>query len=297
MSDNERNIDIQAAIDELENGSQNTQNAFENADSVVSTPDCDNSAGNAPIIEIRHLGKNFGDHEVLKDIDFDVYKGDVTCIIGSSGSGKSTLLRCINLFETPTAGEIYYHGEDITKTKSAPKYREKVTMVFQSFNLFNNMSVLSNCTIGPRKVLKMKKADANAVAMKYLELVGMSAYVNAKPKQLSGGQKQRVAIARALAMNPEVILFDEPTSALDPEMVGEVLAVMKNLAESGLTMLVVTHEMAFARDVANKVVFMDGGVIVEQGSPDEIFTAPKEERTKAFLSRMLQEQSRNAAQD
>ena len=297
MSDNERNIDIQAAIDELENGSQNTKNAFENADSVVSTPDCDNSAGNAPIIEIRHLGKNFGDHEVLKDIDFDVYKGDVTCIIGSSGSGKSTLLRCINLFETPTAGEIYYHGEDITKTKAAPKYREKVTMVFQSFNLFNNMSVLSNCTIGPRKVLKMKKADATAVAMKYLELVGMSAYVNAKPKQLSGGQKQRVAIARALAMNPEVILFDEPTSALDPEMVGEVLAVMKNLADSGLTMLVVTHEMAFARDVANKVVFMDGGVIVEQGSPDEIFTAPKEERTKAFLSRMLQEQSRNAAQD
>lgn len=294
MSDNERNIDIQAAIDELENGSQNTQNAFENADSVVSTPDCDNSAGNAPIIEIRHLGKNFGDHEVLKDIDFDVYKGDVTCIIGSSGSGKSTLLRCINLFETPTSGEIYYHGENITKTKSASKYREKVTMVFQSFNLFNNMSVLSNCTIGPRKVLKMKKADANAVAMKYLELVGMSAYVNAKPKQLSGGQKQRVAIARALAMNPEVILFDEPTSALDPEMVGEVLAVMKNLAESGLTMLVVTHEMAFARDVANKVVFMDGGVIVEQGSPDEIFTAPKEERTKAFLSRMLQEQSRNS---
>lgn len=294
MSDNTKNIDIQAAIDELENGSQNTQNAFENADSVVSTPDCDNSAGNAPIIEIRHLGKNFGDHEVLKDIDFDVYKGDVTCIIGSSGSGKSTLLRCINLFETPTAGEIYYHGEDITKTKSASKYREKVTMVFQSFNLFNNMSVLSNCTIGPRKVLKMKKADANAVAMKYLELVDMSAYVNAKPKQLSGGQKQRVAIARALAMNPEVILFDEPTSALDPEMVGEVLAVMKNLAESGLTMLVVTHEMAFARDVANKVVFMDGGVIVEQGSPDEIFTAPKEERTKAFLSRMLQEQSRNS---
>ncbi|UKI22134.1 MAG: amino acid ABC transporter ATP-binding protein [Christensenella sp.] len=246
------------------------------------------------MIEIRHLGKNFGDHEVLKDIDFDVYKGDVTCIIGSSGSGKSTLLRCINLFETPTAGEIYYHGEDITKTKSAPKYREKVTMVFQSFNLFNNMSVLSNCTIGPRKVLKMKKSEANEIALKYLELVGMSAYVNAKPKQLSGGQKQRVAIARALAMSPEVILFDEPTSALDPEMVGEVLEVMKDLAESGLTMLVVTHEMAFARDVANKVVFMDGGVIVEQGSPDEIFTSPKEDRTKAFLSRMLQEQSRNS---
>lgn len=294
MSDNTKNIDMQAAIDELENGSQITENAVEHIDCDSSTPDCDNSAGNAPIIEIRHLGKNFGDHEVLKDIDFDVYKGDVTCIIGSSGSGKSTLLRCINLFETPTSGEIYYHGEDITKTKSASKYREKVTMVFQSFNLFNNMSVLSNCTIGPRKVLKMKKADANAVAMKYLELVGMSAYVNAKPKQLSGGQKQRVAIARALAMNPEVILFDEPTSALDPEMVGEVLEVMKDLAESGLTMLVVTHEMAFARDVANKVVFMDGGVIVEQGSPDEIFTSPKEDRTKAFLSRMLQEQSRNS---
>ena len=185
-----------------------------------------NTCGN-PLIEICHLGKTFGDHEVLKDIDFTVNAGDVTCIIGSSGSGKSTLLRCINLFETPTSGEIYFHGEDITKTKSAPKYREKVTMVFQSFNLFNNLSVLSNCTIGPRKVLKMKKDEANAVAMKYLELVGMSAYVNAKPRQLSGGQKQRVAIARALAMSPEVILFDEPTSALDPEMVGEVLNVMK----------------------------------------------------------------------
>ena len=243
----------------------------------------------APVIEIRHLGKTFGNHEVLKDIDFTVNAGDVTCIIGSSGSGKSTLLRCINLFETPTSGEIYFHGEDITKTKSAPKYREKVTMVFQSFNLFNNLSVLSNCTIGPRKVLKMSKADAHEVAMKYLDLVGMSAYVNAKPKQLSGGQKQRVAIARALAMSPEVILFDEPTSALDPEMVGEVLAVMKDLAEAGLTMLVVTHEMAFARDVANKVVFMDQGVIVEEGTPQEIFTNPKEERTKEFLSRMLAE--------
>lgn len=241
------------------------------------------------IIEIRHLGKNFGDHEVLKDIDFDVKKGDVTCIIGSSGSGKSTLLRCINLFETPSCGNIYYHGEDITGTKSAPKYREKVTMVFQSFNLFNNLNVLQNCTIGPRKVLKIKKGEAKAIAMKYLDLVGMSAYIDAKPRQLSGGQKQRVAIARALAMNPEVILFDEPTSALDPEMVGEVLAVMKDLAETGLTMIVVTHEMTFARDVANKVVFMDNGVIVEEGTPDKIFTAPKEERTKAFLSRMLAE--------
>ena len=291
---NDERIENIENINDIENTAQNAETAVESTENDTSTSLFDENRVEEPIIEIRHLGKNFGDHEVLKDIDFDVYKGDVTCIIGSSGSGKSTLLRCINLFETPTAGEIYYHGEDITKTKSAPKYREKVTMVFQSFNLFNNMSVLSNCTIGPRKVLKMNKAEANEIALKYLELVGMSAYVNAKPKQLSGGQKQRVAIARALAMSPEVILFDEPTSALDPEMVGEVLEVMKDLAESGLTMLVVTHEMAFARDVANKVVFMDGGVIVEQGSPDEIFTSPKEDRTKAFLSRMLQEQSRNS---
>lgn len=291
---NDEKIENIETINDIENTAQNAETAVESTENDASTSLFDENHVEEPIIEIRHLGKNFGDHEVLKDIDFDVYKGDVTCIIGSSGSGKSTLLRCINLFETPTAGEIYYHGEDITKTKSAPKYREKVTMVFQSFNLFNNMSVLSNCTIGPRKVLKMKKNEANEIALKYLELVGMSAYVNAKPKQLSGGQKQRVAIARALAMSPEVILFDEPTSALDPEMVGEVLEVMKDLAESGLTMLVVTHEMAFARDVANKVVFMDGGVIVEQGSPDEIFTSPKEDRTKAFLSRMLQEQSRNS---
>ncbi len=291
---NDERIENIETINDIENTAQNAETAVESTENDASTSLFDENHVEEPIIEIRHLGKNFGDHEVLKDIDFDVYKGDVTCIIGSSGSGKSTLLRCINLFETPTAGEIYYHGEDITKTKSAPKYREKVTMVFQSFNLFNNMSVLSNCTIGPRKVLKMKKSEANEIALKYLELVGMSAYVNAKPKQLSGGQKQRVAIARALAMSPEVILFDEPTSALDPEMVGEVLEVMKDLAESGLTMLVVTHEMAFARDVANKVVFMDGGVIVEQGSPDEIFTSPKEDRTKAFLSRMLQEQSRNS---
>lgn len=291
---NDERIENIENINDIENTAQNAETAVESTENDASTSLFDENHVEEPIIEIRHLGKNFGDHEVLKDIDFDVYKGDVTCIIGSSGSGKSTLLRCINLFETPTAGEIYYHGEDITKTKSAPKYREKVTMVFQSFNLFNNISVLSNCTIGPRKVLKMKKSEANEIALKYLELVGMSAYVNAKPKQLSGGQKQRVAIARALAMSPEVILFDEPTSALDPEMVGEVLEVMKDLAESGLTMLVVTHEMAFARDVANKVVFMDGGVIVEQGSPDEIFTSPKEDRTKAFLSRMLQEQSRNS---
>lgn len=266
-----------------ENMWQTSDNTAEENNANVVVPQNEN------VIEIRHLGKNFGDHEVLKDIDFDVKKGDVTCIIGSSGSGKSTLLRCINLFETPTVGEIYFHGENITNTKSASKYREKVTMVFQSFNLFNNLNVLANCTIGPRKVLKMKKEDAKAVAMKYLDLVGMSAYIDAKPRQLSGGQKQRVAIARALAMNPEVILFDEPTSALDPEMVGEVLEVMKELAEAGLTMIVVTHEMAFARDVANKVVFMDDGIIVEEGAPSEIFTSPKEDRTREFLSRMLKE--------
>ena len=276
--------------------SQNMQNveilqndALAAQNTTICIDETQNAAESEPIIEVRHLGKTFGNHEVLKDVDFDVQKGDVTCIIGSSGSGKSTLLRCINLFESPSSGQILYHGEDVTKTKSAPKYREKVTMVFQSFNLFNNLNVLANCTIGPRKVLKMKKDEATAVAMKYLELVGMSAYVNAKPRQLSGGQKQRVAIARALAMSPEVILFDEPTSALDPEMVGEVLEVMKGLAKSGLTMIVVTHEMTFARDVANKVVFMDGGVIVEEGAPEQIFTAPKEDRTKAFLSRMLAE--------
>lgn len=242
----------------------------------------------APIITIEHLGKDFGENVVLKDIDFTVNAGDVTCIIGPSGSGKSTLLRCINLFEEPTSGCIRFHGNDITATKNPAKYREKVGMVFQSFNLFNHLSVLSNCTLGPRKVLKMKKPEAEQLAKRYLAVVGMDAYVGAKPRQLSGGQKQRVAIARALCMSPEVLLFDEPTSALDPEMVGEVLATMRRLAEEGLTMIVVTHEMSFARDVANHVVFMDGGVIVEEGSPDEIFGNPREERTKAFLSRVTQ---------
>lgn len=287
MSRDIQEMNIQESVLDQQNNGLDAENN-DNIEAITQSA-TENESGTSPLIEIRHLGKTFGDHQVLKDIDFTVNAGDVTCIIGSSGSGKSTLLRCINLFETPTSGEIYFHGEDITKTKSAPKYREKVTMVFQSFNLFNNLSVLSNCTIGPRKVLKMKKEEANAVAMKYLELVGMRAYVNAKPRQLSGGQKQRVAIARALAMSPEVILFDEPTSALDPEMVGEVLNVMKELADAGLTMLVVTHEMTFARDVANKVVFMDQGVIVEEGSPSDIFTNPKEERTKTFLSRMLAE--------
>lgn len=235
------------------------------------------------IIRVEHLSKSFGDHVVLKDVNFTVKKGDVTCIIGSSGSGKSTLLRCINLFETPSGGQILFHGEDVAHTKNPDLYRRNVGMVFQSFNLFNNYNVLSNCTLGLRKVLKMKKAEANERALHYLKIVGMDAYQKAKPKQLSGGQKQRVAIARALSMQPEVILFDEPTSALDPEMVGEVLAVMQELASTGLTMIVVTHEMSFARDVAHKVIFMDEGVILEEGTPEQIFEHPTEERTKQFI--------------
>lgn len=239
------------------------------------------------ILQFCHVGKTFGDHQVLKDINFTVNKGDVTCIIGSSGSGKSTLLRCANLLETPTSGEIIFDGKNILMEKNHAKYRQKVGMVFQSFNLFGNMNVLQNCTVGLTSVLKIKKTEATKIAMQYLESVGMSAYVNARPHQLSGGQKQRVAIARALAMQPEVLLFDEPTSALDPEMVGEVLTVMKDLAKSGLTMLVVTHEMAFARDVANKIVFMDEGVIVEEGAPEQIFQNPTEQRTREFLSRTI----------
>lgn len=238
------------------------------------------------ILEIRHLSKSFGQHKVLKDIDFTVHPGDVTSVIGSSGSGKSTLLRCINLLETPTGGEIRFHGEDIMKRKGGvAAYRSRVGMVFQSFNLFNNMTVLDNCVIGQVKVLKRNKQEAKDNAMKYLEKVGMAPYINAKPRQLSGGQKQRVAIARALAMDPEVLLFDEPTSALDPEMVGEVLSVMQSLANEGMTMLVVTHEMAFARDVSNHVVFMSDGVIGEEGTPDEVFNHPKNPRMIEFLSR------------
>ncbi len=239
------------------------------------------------VIEIRHLGKNFGEHEVLKDVNFTVKKGDVTCIIGSSGSGKSTLLRCINLFETPSSGEIFLNGENIVNTKNPSEYRKKVGMVFQSFNLFKNMNVLKNCTIGPRKVLGRSKEQAEQAALKYLKLVGMDAFTDARPSQLSGGQQQRVAIARALAMEPEILLFDEPTSALDPEMVGEVLSVMSELAKSGLTMVVVTHEMGFAKDIASHVVFMDNGVIAEEGTSEEIFTSPKEARTREFLSRTL----------
>lgn len=239
------------------------------------------------IIEIKGLKKDFGENSVLKDINFSVNKGDVTCIIGASGSGKSTMLRCINLLEEPTGGEIVYKGKNILETKNIPAYRAKVEMVFQSFNLFENMTVLKNCMIGQMKVLKADRETAKREAMFYLEKVGMAPYINAKPRQLSGGQKQRVAIARALAMKPDVILFDEPTSALDPQMVGEVLDVMKDIAGEGLTMIIVTHEMAFARDVSNHVVFMHDGVICEEGTPEEIFTSPKQEETKAFLSRFM----------
>ena len=240
------------------------------------------------ILEVKHLSKSFGSHQVLRDIDFTVRPGDVTSIIGASGSGKSTLLRCINLLETPSAGEILFHGTDIAgRGVDAPAYRTKVGMVFQSFNLFNNMTVLENCMVGQTKVLKKSREEARANAMKYLEKVGMAPYIHAKPRQISGGQKQRVDIARALAMEPEVLLFDEPTSALDPEMVGEVLSVMRDLADEGMTMLVVTHEMAFARDVSNHVVFMAEGVICEEGQPQELFAHPKQERTREFLSRFM----------
>ena len=238
------------------------------------------------VIEVRHLSKAFGKHVVLKDIDFTVSSGDVTCIIGASGSGKSTLLRCINLLETPTTGEILFHEKNITdRGVNVPQYRSKVGMVFQQFNLFNNMTVLENCMVGQTKVLKKKKEEAHKSAMYYLEKVGMAPYINARPRQISGGQKQRVAIARALAMEPEVLLFDEPTSALDPEMVGEVLEVMRTLAKEGLTMIIVTHEMAFARDVSSHVVFMADGIIEEEGTPEQLFGSPKKAKTQEFLSR------------
>ena len=243
---------------------------------------------NEPILAVRHLSKSFGDHVVLRDVDFEAAKGEVISIIGSSGSGKSTLLRCMNHLETPSGGEVLYHGNPV----GAPgfdmiHYRTRVGMVFQQFNLFANMSVLDNCIVGQMKVLKRSRAEAKENAMKYLTSVGMDLYIHAKPRQISGGQKQRVAIARALSMDPEVLLFDEPTSALDPEMVGEVLEVMNRLAKSGLTMLVVTHEMGFARDVSDRVVFMDHGVIAEEDVPSRLFTAPKNPRTRAFLSRVL----------
>lgn len=240
------------------------------------------------IFNIEHLEKRFGDNEVLKDINFNVEKGEVVAIIGSSGSGKSTLLRCLNLLEKPSGGNIFFHGQDIESSKiPLSTYRTKVGMVFQQFNLFNNMTVLENCVVGQMKILKKSRADAEEKAKLFLDKVGMLQYINAKPRQISGGQKQRVAIARSLSMGPEVLLFDEPTSALDPEMVGEVLAVMRDLANEGLTMLVVTHEMGFAKEAANRVIFMDKGVIVEDENPEIIFTNPRNERTKEFLSRIL----------
>ena len=244
---------------------------------------------NETVLQVKHLSKSFGDHEVLRDVDFAVSKGEVISIIGSSGSGKSTLLRCMNLLEKPTSGEVLFHGDNIQAPGfNLQTYRAHVGMVFQSFNLFANMTALDNCVVGQMKVLGRSRVQAQNIAMAFLEKVGMSAYVKAKPRQLSGGQKQRVAIARALAMNPEVLLFDEPTSALDPEMVGEVLTVMKDLASTGLTMLVVTHEMGFARDVSDRVVFMDGGVIVESDVPEVVFTQPKHPRTREFLARILE---------
>lgn len=240
------------------------------------------------IIKVEHLKKNFGENEVLKDINLTVHKGEVVTIIGSSGSGKSTMLRCVNLLEKPTAGKIIYQDQNVLESGyDLPKYRTHLGMVFQQFNLFNNLNVLDNCTTGQITVLKRSKSEAEKVALENLEKVGMARFVQAKPAQLSGGQKQRVAIARALSMNPDVLLFDEPTSALDPEMVGEVLKTMKSLAHTGLTMMIVTHEMEFAREVSDRVIFMDKGVIAEEGTAEDIFVHPKEERTKEFLQRIL----------
>lgn len=240
------------------------------------------------IVSIKNLKKNFADLVVLKDISLDIHKGEVVCIIGSSGSGKSTLLRCMNLLEVPTSGTIEFEGENIMDKKTdLDNVRAKMTMVFQQFNLFNNYTVLGNCVLTQRKVLKRSKEEAEKIAINNLTRVGMIERKDYRVNQISGGQKQRVAIARALCMNPDLILFDEPTSALDPEMVGEVLSVMKSLAEEGMTMVVVTHEMGFAKEVANRVVFMDKGVIVEEGTPKEIFENPKEERTREFLKRYI----------
>ena len=254
----------------------------------------------SPLIRVENLRKSFGSHLVLKDIDFAVNPGEVVTIIGASGSGKSTLLRCMNLLETPDSGHIWFHGEDLAADRvninrlradrvNINRLREKIGMVFQSFNLFNNKNVLDNCTLAPITLKKMSKAEAEEVARKNLEAVGLSAFINAPATSLSGGQKQRVAIARALCMKPDLMLFDEPTSALDPEIVGEVLNVMRDLAAEGMTMVVVTHEMAFAKNVSDKVVFMDQGVIAEQGDPQQMFTNPKLPRTREFLARYLED--------
>jgi len=242
-----------------------------------------------PVIRVEGLRKSFGDHVVLRDIDFEVMPGEVVTIIGASGSGKSTLLRCINLLETPDAGHVWFHGDDLAAEHvDVNRLREKIGMVFQGFNLFNNMNVVDNCTLAPVTLKKMPKAEAERVALEHLDSVGLSDFVHADVGTLSGGQKQRVAIARALCMQPDLMLFDEPTSALDPEIVGEVLEVMRALAAEGMTMVVVTHEMAFARNVSDEVVFMDQGVIAEKGSPEKMFTAPEKPRTREFLARYLE---------
>ena len=241
------------------------------------------------ILSVRDLSKSFGDHEVLRKIDMEVFPGEIICIVGSSGSGKSTLLRCINRLERQTSGKVLFHGQEDRDVQSEiNEYRSRVGMVFQSFNLFDHLTVLDNCMLCTRKVLHLSKDEAFARAIEHLKQVGMAPYIHAKPSQLSGGQKQRVAIARALCMNPEVLLFDEPTSALDPEMVGEVLTVMRQLASTGLTMVVVTHEMAFARDVSTRTIFMDRGFVVEDAPPQELFQHPKSPRTREFLSRYLE---------
>lgn len=240
-------------------------------------------------IDINHLQKSYGSNNVLKDVNVSIKKGEIVTIIGPSGSGKSTLLRCINLLEKPTGGEILYKGDNIlTPGYNLPEFRTHVGMVFQQFNLFDNHDILNNCMVGQIKVLGRSKEEAEKIAIENLEKVGMKQFAHAKPSQLSGGQKQRVAIARAVSMNPEVMLFDEPTSALDPEMVGEVLKIMRELTETGLTMIIVTHEMKFAEEVSDRVIFMDQGVVAEEGSPDDIFNHPKKDRTKEFLQRIIE---------
>lgn len=241
-----------------------------------------------PLIQVKHLDKSFGSLKVLKDVTVDIYKGDVVCVIGASGSGKSTFLRCLNRLEEPTGGQIFFEGVDITDAKTdINKHRQKMGMVFQQFNLFPHMTIMDNLTLAPIKLQGKKKEEIEPEAMKLLERVGLADRANAYPSQLSGGQKQRIAIVRALCMKPDVMLFDEPTSALDPEMVGEVLGVMKDLADEKMTMVVVTHEMGFAREVATRVMFMDGGSFVEENVPEEFFANPKNERLKTFLSKVL----------
>ncbi|OFK25146.1 ABC transporter [Olsenella sp. HMSC062G07] len=244
----------------------------------------------SPVVRVAGLRKSFGSHEVLRDIDFEVMPGEVVTVIGASGSGKSTLLRCINLLETPDAGHIWFHGQDLAAEHvDVNRLRENIGMCFQAFNLFNNMDVLGNCTLAPVTLRKANRAEAERMALEHLGEVGLADFVHAMPSTLSGGQKQRVAIARALCMSPDLMLFDEPTSALDPEIVGEVLEVMRRLAADGMTMVVVTHEMSFAKNVSDRVVFMDQGVIVEEGAPQKMFSSPTQPRTREFLARYLKD--------